>query len=286
MDKYIKAVRLYSGNEKTLIEIRNHLQKFIGGSVDLTRRDDGFAIVTLNHSEKKNAMSGKMMVDLYDVVEELEKWKEGKGLILKGADGNFCSGGDLNFARATGTAEEGFMMSTLMQDALNRFQRLPLISVAVVEGSGAIGGGAELSVACDYRIVSEMSQGIGFVHGKMCIIPAWGGTKRLVERIGYRKALEVLSKGRIMSPSECIHLGLADEVIPESENCLDYAISWLQERTKFNADVIRAMKVSCCVANDLPNDTEVERRIFAPFWGSPANKEALSMNIKHKAGKS
>lgn len=77
-----------------------------------------------------------MIIDLHDAVEELEKWNEGKGVILKGAGGNFCSGGDLNFARATGTPEEGFMMSTFMQDTLNRFQRLPLISVALVEGAG------------------------------------------------------------------------------------------------------------------------------------------------------
>lgn len=80
--------------------------------------------------------------------------------------------------------------------------------------AGAIGGGAELSVACDYCVVSEKSQGIGFVHAKMHLIPAWGGTKRLVQKIGYRSALDILSKARIMSPSECIRLGLADEVSP------------------------------------------------------------------------
>lgn len=61
MDKYIKAVRFFPEKEKSLIEIRNHLKKFIGGSVDLTKREDGLAVITLNHNEKKNAMSGELI---------------------------------------------------------------------------------------------------------------------------------------------------------------------------------------------------------------------------------
>lgn len=71
---------------------------------------------------------GKMMVDFRKCVIELEHWKEGKAVILCGNDGFFCSGGDLDFARATGTPKEGFDMSCWMQDILKRFRRLPLVS--------------------------------------------------------------------------------------------------------------------------------------------------------------
>lgn len=157
-------------------------------------------------------LSGKMMVDLHDVVEELEKWETGKGVILKGSSGNFCSGGDLDFARQTGTAEEGYMMSSFMHHVLNKFQRLPLISVAVIEGIGALGGGAELAVSCDFRLMSGKSKAFGFVHAKMGILPAWGGTTRLVEKIGYNRALDLLSSARILNPGECLKIGLVDEV--------------------------------------------------------------------------
>lgn len=116
------------------------------------------------------------MVDFRDCVEELEKWQEGKAVILCGRYGNFCSGGDLDFARSTGTPEAGARMSTWMQDALMRLQRLPLISVCLIEGS-ALGGGAEISVSCDYIIAAENMR-FGFVHGKMGIITAWGGATR------------------------------------------------------------------------------------------------------------
>lgn len=78
--------------------------------------------------------------------------------------------------------------------------------------SGALGGGAELSVACDFRLVTETCQGIGFVHAKMGILPAWGGTNKLVEKVGYAKALDILCSARVMSPSECFKIGLVEDV--------------------------------------------------------------------------
>lgn len=77
-----------------------------------------------------------MMVDLHDIVVELSSWNEGKAILMKGSGHNFCSGGDLDFVRKISTPEEGFMMSTFMQNTLNQYQRLPMISVALVEGAG------------------------------------------------------------------------------------------------------------------------------------------------------
>lgn len=76
------------------------------------------------------------MVDMHDVVQELETWTEGKGIVLKGKNNNFCSGGDLDFVKQINTPEEGFMMSTFMHHVLNKFQRLPMISIALIEGIG------------------------------------------------------------------------------------------------------------------------------------------------------
>lgn len=76
------------------------------------------------------------MVDLDKIVTQLETWKTGKGLLIFGAGHNFCSGGDLDFARSTGSPEGGYKMSTFMYNVLLRLQQLPLISVAFIEGYG------------------------------------------------------------------------------------------------------------------------------------------------------
>lgn len=114
-----------------------------------------------------------MMVQLRDSVEHLEKWQTGKALILKGSPGYFCSGGDLDFARATGTEEEASYMAIWMQDALSRLEKLSMFSVCLIDGI-CLGGGTEISVACDYILASEKAK-FGVVHGKMGIITAWGG---------------------------------------------------------------------------------------------------------------
>lgn len=85
---------------------------------------------------KLNGFPGKMMVDLDSAVSQLESWKTAKGLLIMGVENNFCSGGDLDFAEKTATAEGGYKMAKFMQNILMRLQQLPLISVAFIEGFG------------------------------------------------------------------------------------------------------------------------------------------------------
>ncbi|KAK2493018.1 hypothetical protein MC885_009284 [Smutsia gigantea] len=134
-------------------DVRKQLQQFPGGSIDLQKEDSGIGILTLNNPTKMNAISGVMMLQLLEKVIELENWTEGKGLIVHGAKNTFSSGSDLNTVKALRTPEasiDGMALCMFMQNTLTRFMRLPLISVALVQGR-ALGGGAEFTTACDFR---------------------------------------------------------------------------------------------------------------------------------------
>lgn len=76
------------------------------------------------------------MVDLADAVDMLESWDTGKGLIIYGYGHTFCSGGDLNMARMFSNPDDGFLMAVFMQRVLGQLEKLPLISVALIEGTG------------------------------------------------------------------------------------------------------------------------------------------------------
>ncbi len=119
------------------------------GEGDITLKNDsktGIAVVTINNIKRKNALTGHMMVKLKTIVDELEAWQEGKAVILQGYGGTFCSGGDLTAVmKEIGTPEEGRMMCEYMQETLTRFMRLPLLSVAALNGR-ALGGGAEVNI--------------------------------------------------------------------------------------------------------------------------------------------
>ena len=111
----------------------------------LNYQGHNIGVVSLANPKNRNALSGKMMVKLAEIVDELQHWSEGKAVILRGVENTFCSGADLAVARNILTHEEGEMMSTLMHDTVVRFKYLPLISLAVAEGQ-SLGGGAEASI--------------------------------------------------------------------------------------------------------------------------------------------
>lgn len=76
------------------------------------------------------------MVQLEEIVTTLEGWTEGKGILLRGEGNIFCSGGDLDFARASAGAEGGFKMACYMHNVLSRLKALPMLSAALIHGQG------------------------------------------------------------------------------------------------------------------------------------------------------
>uniref|UniRef100_A0A8C0GD68 Ethylmalonyl-CoA decarboxylase 1 n=1 Tax=Chelonoidis abingdonii TaxID=106734 RepID=A0A8C0GD68_CHEAB len=92
-------------------EIKKKLQQFGGGSINLSKEDNGIGVLTLNNPKLMNAFTGTMMLELQERVTELENWKDGKGLIIHGAENTFCSGSDLNAVRAIGMEWIGIHMT-------------------------------------------------------------------------------------------------------------------------------------------------------------------------------
>ena len=231
-----------------------------------------------------NLFQGKMIVDLHNVVDELETWFSGKGVLLLTSGEMFCSGGDLNTVRQIANPDDGYRMSTLMHSTLTRLHQLPLISAVLVQGK-ALGGGAELATSTDFRLFTQNGE-IGFVQGRMGVITGWGGGTRLVQLVGHRRALDLLATSRQVPAQEALSMGLADAFLQSSDStdAMQQARQWLQSRLKFAPQVIHAMKHMVATARAVPYESslENERRLFAPLWGGTANQEALRQNIKHK----
>lgn len=266
-------------------DIREKLRAFPGGSIDLTKQESGIAVMTLNNPARMNAFSGSMMLELEERVHELESWSEGKGLIVQGAAGTFCSGSDLNAVRAIANPQDGMQMCEFMQNTLSRLLRLPLISLALIEGR-ALGGGAELTTACDFRLMTSDGV-IQFVHKYMGLVPGWGGAARLVRIVGTQNSLKLLGGARKVDPDFGKQIGLIDEVLhcPSGDgNTLAHAEKWLSEFIKGSAPVIRAVKRVVISGRELALDEALtaERNVFGTVWGGPANLEALAMKTKHK----
>lgn len=200
------------------------------------------------------------------------------------------------------TPESGSEMARLMHDTLLRLRRLPLISVAAIDGF-ALGGGAELSTTCDFRVVARNAS-IRFVQMTMGVTPGFGGMQtcsslqhvtyistfrlggtRLTKLIGRSNALRLLLSMPTLHAEEAYALGLCDQ-IAEDRNVYEESVRLLNTflyesggkgSAKHPVNVVRAMKKVVAAADELPFETSLvnEREIFQTLWGGEANLAAM-----------
>ena len=221
------------------------------------------------------------MVDLYNHINDLEQWEAGKCVVLAGVGGTFCSGGDLDMMREF-DKNYADAMSLFMHTITTRLFNLPLVSVAAIDGH-ALGGGAELTTACDFRVMSSRAR-VGFVQVRLNIAPGWGGGTRLVRLIGRTKALHLLVSGSLLDASKALEYGFANDIITESNDFVYQGQQWLLRNCVGNVDSINALKTIVAVASerDLESSLKREREQFCKVWGSLSHREAVDKNIKHQ----
>ena len=153
-------------------EISTEFQAYGNGQIDF-KTENNIGIIKLNNPEKKNAVSGKMMSEFYNIMTSLEKgsYPKVKGLILTGEGDFFCAGGDKEMVRKLThltSTEMAWKMTCLMHETVKKLYTIPALSVALVNGRG-LGGGAELCLATDLRIFAEKSGKLSFVQVSVTI---------------------------------------------------------------------------------------------------------------------
>jgi len=138
-----------------------------------------------------------------------------KGLVLTSAKKSiFIAGADLHsFSRAKTPADIREMIE-LGQSVFRRIAELPIPTVAAIHGA-CLGGGYEISLACDYRIASpDRVTKIGLPETQLGILPAWGGSTRLPRLIGLPKALDVILGGKTLAAKQALKCGMVDDLAP------------------------------------------------------------------------
>jgi len=244
------------------------------GQVHLEHPDSDLAVLRLDHPQRRNALSVAMMVQLAQHVQALSHWP-GKVVVLTASPGDvFCSGGDLSQI-ADATPEQAKAMSVAMSAVLDTLLDLPLLSVAAIDGL-AVGGGAELVTACDYR-VGGPAGGIYFVHGRLGIAPGWGGAARLVRLVGRRTALRILTGARPLRMGEAERLGLVDH--RADGPILEAALAWIAPARRLPVAALSAIKRQVVSAGQ---GAEVQAAIFGEVWGAPDHRAALERLQRHR----
>lgn len=171
--------------------------------------DGGVATVTLNRPDKMNAFDRAMCTDVADALRQVTASSLVRAVVLTGTGRAFCAGADLGVLAQDGEAlvAAGKEIALLIRGA-----RQPVL--AAVNGAAA-GGGANLALACDYRIAAESAQ-IGQVFHKLGLGQDWGGSYFLPRLVSPSKALELVWSARMVPAAEGLALGLFDRVVPDA----------------------------------------------------------------------
>src|SRR5207248_995388 len=184
------------------------------------------------------------MSELSEHIDAIERDESLRGLIITSAKKSiFIAGADLKTLLKQ--AQTGEMRDFIAegQRVFNRIAALKIPTVAAIHGACA-GGGYEITLACDWRIVSdEPATRIGLPETTLGLIPAWGGSTRLPRLIGEDNAAEVILKGKLYSAQDALKLGLVDETVPR-EQLLEAARRKLKEGKRPLPEVVRLEKRS------------------------------------------
>jgi enoyl-CoA hydratase/carnithine racemase len=156
-----------------------------------------------------------------------------------------------------------------------RFSGLnPCPTIAAINGH-ARGGGAEVAMACDLRVIAADAT-LGFVHTRLGIITAWGGGQRLLRLLGYSRALELLTTGRIVGASEALALGLVNAIAPE-DRTVETARALAEQIATNPIDCIQATKrfLRAGLTEPEPVAFAVERAEFPALWDTEFRRNAV-----------
>ncbi len=171
-----------------------------------------------------------------------------------------------------------------MGAALLQLEELYCPVIAAINGP-ARGGGVEIALACDLRVVSENAS-LGLVQVNLGLTPGWGATQRLVYLVGYARAFELLTFGRVLSASEALAFGLANRVAPVN-GALELALELGRALRSQPQSAVQALKrilrASCRLAPD--EARQAEQVEFIPLWTGPEHRQAVERFLQARKEK-
>lgn len=234
-------------------------------------RDDRVHVV-LNRPEVRNAIDQQMVDELHEVCGRLES--EPKLLIISGAGGTFASGADIRQLRERGRKEALEGINTRI---FQRIAALPMPVIAAVDGY-ALGGGAELAYAADFRIASTRAK-FGNPEVGLGILAGAGATWRLLELVGEPVAKEVLLASRILTAEEALALRLVSEV--HEPEALISAADALADRILAN-DPTALMATKRVLAAPRAAHPQIDLDEQAELFESPAKFERMTAFLEKR----
>jgi methylglutaconyl-CoA hydratase len=181
----------------------------------LVEEKAGVAWVTITRPDVRNALSRAVNTRLTDIALELDQQDSVRAIVLTGAgDKAFCAGADLKERKGIPASETGPYINAIAT-AIETWGEIRKPTICMMNGS-AYGGGLELAMACDLRVVVDGAE-VGLTEVRLGIMPGAGGTQRLPRLVGEARAKELILLGRRISAARAAEIGLVHQVVARDQ---------------------------------------------------------------------
>ena len=217
-------------------------------------REGGVRIITLNRPEKFNSWNARMRAEMRDVVEAVAVDPAVRVLIFTGAGKAFSAGEDVSeMGDLTALGTRGFRaIARGIHSVFDLVESVEVPVIAAVNGVAA-GGGFELALSCDFRVVASDARFV-MPEAKVGLIPGSGGCSRLVSYVGLGRAKELVMLGRPLSPTDAVALGMATSVT-EPGAALEGALALAQEMAAYAPLALGMAKLVLNTCTDVDHET-------------------------------
>lgn len=175
-------------------------------------------VITLQRAPV-NAINDEMLVGLANILDRIERDDSLKVLLINSEGKCFCAGADIEMLRRwtehDAGAEEQDAFASKLQRTFGRIAKLSIPTIAAIHGA-ATGGGLEMALACDLRIVAAEAS-LGLTEVRLGLLPGAGGTQRLTQLLGRSAALRLMLRGEIFKGDDAKAMGLAEFCVPRAD---------------------------------------------------------------------
>lgn len=235
-------------------------------------------LVRLNRPKALNALNNQLMSELHDALGNFDNDPEISCMVITGNERAFAAGADIK--EMAGLSYVDQLKSSSVSDNFN-FSRYKKPIIAAVSGY-ALGGGCEMSMACDMIVASE-SAVFGQPEINLGILPGGGGTQRMTRALGKALAMEVMLTDRKLSAEEALHYGLVNRVVAP-EVYLDEALKLASKVASMSQIAIQLTKdaINQAYEGTLAEGLVMEKKNFLLSFGTQDKQEGMEAFVEKR----
>ena len=244
----------------------------------IVEKKEKWAEITINRPDVLNAINDNVVADLHSALDQLKGDKDIMGLIILGAgDKAFVAGADVEALLKRGREDA---LKGINSKLFQKIEDFPWPVIAAIKGY-ALGGGCELTLACDIRIGGKGTQ-MGQPEGRLGIIAAAGGTHRLPRIVGTGIAREMLFTGKIIDSEEAYRIGLLNHIVEDNE-VVAKAREIMVQVSKMAPQALRLAKKALNKAGSTAHDhSKVENEYQAILFESEDKKQRMTKFLERR----